>query len=264
MTCFNRRETTIAALEALNAAVAGQCRYQVVLVDDGSTDGTTDDIGAAYPDVLIINGTGNLYWNGGMRLAWQSALPLKSDFFLWLNDDTILRPKAIADLLALYGQARKPKTIVVGCTTDPTTSLITYGGYRRASRLSRLRFRRLTSDETQCDTMNGNCVLFPAQVVTDVGINSERYSHAFGDHDYALRARRAGYMILELKVPVGEQEHNHRYLNSIGHLNLDNFGFIFAHPKGIPIREWYYFCREFGGPLWPVNFLLRYVKIARI
>ncbi len=263
LTSFNRRTSTLTCLGAVEAAVAGRCRYNVVLVDDGSTDGTTDAVSSAFPNVHIVRGPGNLYWNGGMRLAWRSAIPLDPDFFLWLNDDTVLRPNVIADLLARYRDSARPKTIVTGCTADPKTGEITYGGFCRDPGLSRLRLRKLAPDEQHCETMNGNCVLIPACAVADIGINSERYQHTLGDLDYGLRARRAGYEILELKTPVAIQGHNVEYYASISRLTLQNWRFILFHPKGIPLREWFHFCLTHGGPLWAVNFVLKYARIAK-
>jgi GT2 family glycosyltransferase len=199
-----------------------------------------------------------------MRLAWQSAQPLQPDYFLWLNDDTVLRPRAIADLLALYRASPTAKTICVGCTTDPITGIITYGGYKRVEgSLSRLRYRHLQKRETDCDTMNGNCVLFPACAVTDIGINGAEYSHAFGDIDYGLRAKRAGYIITQLAEPVAHQERNEKYLASTSTLTFKNWRFILTHPKGVPLREWFVFCRRYGGILWPINFIYRYIKMLR-
>jgi hypothetical protein len=54
---------------------------------------------------------------------------------------------------------------------------------------------------------------------------------------------------------------NRHYKNAVWKLTLRNARFIFTHPKGIPLAEWYAFCRTNGGPLWPVNFGLRYFKM---
>ena len=262
LTCFNRKALTLAALAALPQAVAGAATWRIVLVDDGSSDGTGDAVAATYPEAIVVRSPGNLYWNGGMRLAWQTALPLKPDFFLWLNDDTELRPNAIADMLALYQASVEPRTIVVGCTIDPVSGEVSYGGYRQVPGLSRLRFRRLLPDDAECDTMNGNCVLFPAAAAVEIGINSPNYRHAYGDNDYGLRARRAGWRIVELKAFVAKQERNRRYEDSVRRLTLANARFILFHPKGVAIREWWRFCRSHGGMLGPVNFLTRYLKMA--
>jgi glycosyltransferase involved in cell wall biosynthesis len=61
LTCFNRRETTLACLASIEAAVAGSADYRIVIVDDGSSDGTADAVRAAFPDAMLVIGSGNLY-----------------------------------------------------------------------------------------------------------------------------------------------------------------------------------------------------------
>lgn len=263
ITCFNRKDLTKKAIGAIDAAMAGRMPYRVVLVDDGSTDDTSEVIAAAYPDTTIVRGDGTLFWNGGMRRAWQTALEGDADFYMWLNDDTELRPGAIADMLDIYDGARKKETIVVGCTIDPETGAVTYGGYNRvAGSISKLRFRRTQLDETYCDTMNGNCVLIPKSAVSDIGINDEHYRHAFGDNDYGLRAKRAGYDIVQMRTPVARQTRNATQDAKVARLTLSNWRQILLSPKGVPVMEWLYFCRQHGGVIWPVNFVFRYVKMA--
>ncbi len=264
LTCFNRRDTTLACLSSIEAAVAGSADYRIVIVDDSSSDGTADAVRAGFPDALLVIGSGNLYWNGGMRRAWQEALGLGATFYLWLNDDTVLRPDAISDMLALYRAQDFEKTIVAGCTVDPITKALTYGGYKKSTGLSQLRFRRLHLNEIHCDSMNGNCVLIPAAAVEDVGINSEHYRHAFGDNDYGLRATRRGYRIVELKKPVAHQSKNLDAIKATATLTPANWRKILLHPKGVPVAEWWWFCRAHGGALWPVNFLWRYMKMLRL
>jgi GT2 family glycosyltransferase len=264
LTCFNRRETTLACLASIEAAVGGSAPYKIVIVDDDSSDGTAEAIREAFPEAKLVIGNGHLYWNGGMRRAWQVSLSLGADFYVWLNDDTILRPDAIRDLLNLYHGQNFAKTIVTGCTVDPVTKSVTYGGYRKARGLSQLRFRRLEWNEIHCDSMNGNCVLIPKSAVADIGINSHMYRHAFGDNDYGLRATRRGYHIVELKKPVAEQAANLDYIRTTSTLSFANWRRVLLHPKGVPIAEWWWFCRQHGGILWPVNFFWRYLKMLRL
>lgn len=266
ISCFNRKATTLACLRTLAAAVQGKFSYTVFLVDDGSTDGTGDAVKELFPDTVILQGSGNLFWNGGMRFAWQSASKGNFDFYLWLNDDVSLRAGSLARLLDCYQEAAKrytPKTIVVGRTIDPQTGKTSYGGYARRSAVSKLSFRHLNDGEIECDTMNGNCVLFPKSAVAEVGVNAEQYRHWAGDVDYGLRAKRAGYTILQLPEPVAELGRNDAYAAKVSRLTPKNYKFILFHPKGIPMQEWAHFCRSHGGFTWPINFLLRYLRILR-
>ncbi len=212
-------------------------------------------------------GTGALFWNGGMRLAWKSAINTRLDFFLWLNDDLNLNPDALQSLVSFWFDQKDiygDQLIVVGRVVSPKTGETSYGGYVRASRFTRLNFRHLHAGEKRvCDTMNGNCVLMPRDVVENIGLLSENFRHSFGDIDYGLRARAAGYVILECPNPVGKQERNDAWWKSISRLDLNNWRFILFHPKGVPASEWFSFCRAHGGVLWPINFIWRYLKILR-
>ena len=264
-TSFNRAEVTLRGLTAMRTAAAG-VEYRVWLVDDGSTDRTGEAVRAGFPEVTVLNGDGSLFWNGGMRLAWQAAQSYRPDYYLWWNDDLELLPNSVALLLnlqraeeVLYG----PRVIAVGKVIDPETHFVTYGGYVRVPGLSRLRFARVSDDGVSCATMNGNLVLIPARAVDEIGILSEHYRHGTGDIDYGLRASQTGYRILQSAFPVGYTAFNIQYHEKISRLTWSNRDFIFRNPKGIPIKEWLYFCRMHGGRMWPINFVGRYLKIVR-
>lgn len=262
ITSYNRRDLTLRCLKSIFNSSSGNVEIEVYLVIDGSDDGTAERVRMLFPQVRIISGSGNLYWNGGMMLAWQCAIGRHTDFYLWLNDDTELKLNAIEKLILSYRSNEKcsPKTIVVGRTVS-VDGRTTYGGYVRNSRLSRLSFRHLRDDETSCVTFNGNCVLIPACATDDIGLLCGGFTHAFGDNDYGLRATRAGYRIIEMKEPVAEQEANRLYSKSGRTLTLSNWRHVLFDPKGVPVVEWCRFCARHGGPLWPANFVFRYVKM---
>ncbi len=264
-TCFNRRDTTLRGLRALRDA-ATKHDHVLYLVDDGSSDGTGEAVRSEFPEATVIEGTGSLFWNGGMRAAWQAAMNEPADYFLLFNDDLELFPGSI-DALVEFQRAKEaiygPRVISVGRVVDPDTGDTTYGGFVVKPGASRLRFGRSPDGDTVCDTMNANCSLIPQSALKDVGILSDAYRHHTGDIDYGLRARNAGYRIFQSAEPVGETPFNQAAVDQVSRLTWSNRHFIFRNPKGIPVKEWLYFCREHGGALWPVNFLVRYLKIVR-
>src|SRR3954466_15183881 len=83
ITCHNRREKTVACLEALYKNSLPTALLTVVLVDDGSTDGTSEAVAEQFPDVIIHRGDGSLFWNKGMHIAHTIAEKLDPDFYLW-------------------------------------------------------------------------------------------------------------------------------------------------------------------------------------
>lgn len=178
MTCYNRVETTLRCLEQLKVAVAqvADAWFDVWLVDDASPDGTGDKVKAAYPEVNVIQSPGNLFWCKGMRLAWDKAVAsgIEYDFYLWLNDDVMLKPDSIEEVLRDYENGGG---VIVGrMSSDKAEREESFG---------------MRGDKG--DWMNGNLVLVPREVYEKIGPIYDRYYHAYGDHDYGLMAKRAGF-----------------------------------------------------------------------
>ena len=198
ITCHNRKPKTLACLAALfNQALSPEVTIEVYLVDDSSTDGTAEEVQQAYPQVKILQGDGNLFWNGGMRKAFAEALKQDYDYYLWLNDDTVLYPEALSTLLATSHYLVEQgdiHSIVVGSTQDPENGALTYGGVVQEYRWHPLRFRLVQPNETaqRCDTMNGNFVLIPRKVAQLVGNLAPELIHYVADYDYGLRAKNQG------------------------------------------------------------------------
>lgn len=188
LTCHNRRDKTIKCLEALfgQEGLDSAFRLNVYLVDDNSTDGTTEAVRELSESITIIKGNGNLFWNRGMILAWKTAeADRPCDYFLWLNDDTFLYPSAIAEMLAA---CTDDNTIIAGSTCSAVTGEITYGGFNKATDALLVP----TGWVQPCDFFCGNCVLIPYRVFSKVGFLSASFHHAIGDFDYGLRAIKKG------------------------------------------------------------------------
>src|SRR5688572_10790388 len=166
LTCFNRRAKTVQCLEHLfkQAGIEKQFTLNTYLVDDGSTDGTSEEVSKRFPSVNIIKGNGELYWNGGMHLAWKTAVEKKRhDFYLWLNDDTFIFPDAIQEMLACYALAGE--AIICGSTSTEKTKEFSYGGRTMDEKVL------IPNGQLQeCHIMNGNFVLISDAITKIVGI----------------------------------------------------------------------------------------------
>jgi GT2 family glycosyltransferase len=201
LTCHNRKEKTLHCLQALFKQLGLNLRFsiEVFMVDDGSTDGTCAAVQIHYPSIKIIQGDGNLYWNRGMNLAWQTAAKTKDfDHYLWLNDDTFLVKDAIQILL----DQSLTNVIVCGTTKSDVTGKATYGG-----RLKNTGEIVIPNGSYQnCDYFNGNCVLIPRSVFEIVGNLDPVFHHAVGDFDYGLRASKRGILLCVAPQFIGACE----------------------------------------------------------
>lgn len=230
MTCFNRKDKTLKCLEALSKSVCN-CKYDLdfdlYLTDDGSTDGTADVITKnRYPfSVKILQGDGNLYWNGGMIVAWSAALKHGGyDGYLWLNNDTYLLPNVWNEIVEadIYSYKKYGRQgIYIGSTKDPQTGVFTYGGFNFVSKLT-LKDQFIYPDGNfhTCQCAHGNATYISHSVVKKMGVFCDQYIHGGGDHDYTYLAYKAGFPLIVLKNYVGLCENDH-----INGDNIHNKGF---------------------------------------
>jgi GT2 family glycosyltransferase len=203
MACHNRRLLTERAITTASlAAIQAGVRISFTIYEDGSNDGTLAALEKMRHDISIIEGDGSAYWARGMAESEAHVLgsisagtPSSSEVILWLNDDVSLDSDSFRRLL--FEAEKAPKSIIVGSMRDPVSGALTYGGLMKR-RLHPLRFgMRKPGNESQAvDTFNGNLVLVPIEVALTLGGIEGRFSHAFADVDYGLRAQKQHVPVL--------------------------------------------------------------------
>lgn len=193
LTCFNRKEKTLHCLNSL-FLVINKC--EVYLVDDASTDGTSEAVHLNFPDVHIIHGTGELFWSRGMYTAWKEAIKEDYDYYLWLNDDVELYPFFFQELMECM-QYGNDQCIVSGLIENFERTKILYGGSDTKKRL--IQPNEFLQEIT---FMNGNVVLIPRNVVKRIGIIDPVFHHDLGDVDYGLTAQENGIKVYATRKPI--------------------------------------------------------------
>jgi GT2 family glycosyltransferase len=264
ITCHDRKDKTIACLDALAAQdCPPDVDITVYLVDDGSRDGTARAVQQHAIKHKLLMSDGTLFWGGGMRLAFAEAMRDNPDYYLWLNDDTILYPNALSDLLDTsrsLSETGHPLHIVTGSQQDSTTGELTYGGIIMKHLPLPPTFRLVPpSDRPKpCDTISGNCTLIPERVARIVGNLSDAYTHSLGDIDYGLRAKMNGvgswvapgfYGTCNPDSVVGTwQDSDLTFFDRYKDIN---------HAKVFPWSEWLFFCKQHLPLLLPLAVLKR-------
>ena len=260
MTCHNRRDLTVRCLTSLRAQ-AGPFTLDLFLVDDGSSDETAAAARQVWPEARVLAGDGTLFWNGGMRLAWETAAAAaRYDHYLWLNDDVELAPGAL-DRLVREAEAcagAEGAVIVCGSTCRANGGELSYGGQRRTNPRRPLRFALIEPGPKPgpADTISGNIVLVSAAAFKRVGNLSPAFVHIFGDVDYGLRARSEGIPVMVGSGYFGACEGPDMRGSSLDAVlgRRRRLRLRLAEERKVHARDWRIFARRHSG-LGPLSIL---------
>lgn len=192
----NRLVPTKRCLEYLRAQ--DYLSLQIIIVDDGSTDGTSEYLAKNdLPNLTVITGNGTLWWGGAMYLGidYVTKVAGNDDFLLMLNDDVRIEKDYVSILVE---ESIAHGSVVVGSTQrDEVTGNVLDSGF-----LLDYWAMLITSvkPQAQCkpvDALPGRGALFPLSSVLSVGnINIKSFRHYLGDLDYSARARELGWEII--------------------------------------------------------------------
>lgn len=245
MTVHNRKDKTLECLRLLYAQLPMDgYQVDVYLTDDGCTDGTPEAIRRQFPEVYLIQGDGNLFWNRGMYTAWKEAAKKGYDFYLWLNDDTFVYSNMLSILLR-DSQCKGHQAIIVGATQSAGHRQATYGG-----RLSNGKIPGPNGKLIPIHHFNGNIVLVPRSVFQKLGNLDYYFTHSKGDFDYGLRAGEAGIEMFQAGTFLGECELHgsvDKWCNP--EIPFKQRWKILHRPNGMPPKETFYFEKRHLGLL---------------
>lgn len=245
MTCHNRKEITIQCLDALFFIIqntGNKIKFDVYIVDDGSTDGTSQAIKEKYQTPVLILGNGHLFWNRGMNLAWSVAAKKDYDYYLWLNDDTILKNNSI-ELLLKHAKQFDNNAIICGVCESSKTGEITYGGYEIYTH----KLIIPNGYPQWCFFFNGNIALISRKIYNIIGNLDSVFHHSLGDWDYGLKGLKKGINTYVTSESIGYCERN-----DLPQWCNPGFSFskrlkIFYSPLGaVPFQHFIFVKRHYG------------------
>ena len=245
MACYNRALTTLECLRRLfSQKMPEGYSFDVWLVDDASPDRTGEKVKAAYPSVNVIQGTGKLFWCKGMRLAWENAAEAYDyDFYMWLNDDTMLQDGALGSLVrdaVLCGGG-----IVAGAVSDPGTGRVCYGVCGASG--------MIIPDGIQptraSGRLNGNVLVVSRNAYRQIGMIDEFYSHGTGDNDYGMMAIRKGVPIYVSSNISGTCRFNKGKTGLTADMSLHERWRLLFSPLGFPLKDTWHYRKKFHGTM---------------
>ncbi len=201
---FNRLEYTKKALEQLDHLPAQEFKaeFSVVVIDDGSSDGTEEWIRTRYPEVTLLKGTGNLWWSGSINLGARYAIEeLNCDYLILWNNDIRFEPDYFQELVRLI--AESGNDIILGSkvyVAEDEELVWSMGGYfrPRSGKYDMYGYFEKDREEyeqvREVDWLTGMGTIIPVTVVNQIGYWDERnFPQYHGDCDFTYRAKLAGF-----------------------------------------------------------------------
>ncbi|MET7030073.1 glycosyltransferase family 2 protein [Sediminicola luteus] len=195
---FNRWHFTKACID--NLQKQSYTDFKIIVVDDGSTDGTSEKLASAYPEVKVLNGNGSLWWTGGINLGITYALENRADCILSLNNDTLPTVDYIEQLVNASNM--KPGALIGSTGIDVNTKEINYCGERikwltdSAESLKDSLGKENMKGLHEVSYFPGRGLLIPKSVFSKIGLfDREYFPHYMADYDFTFRARKAGFKV---------------------------------------------------------------------
>lgn len=189
----NRKPITLKCLDTLkqNGDLA---RYHVLVVDDGSTDGTSEAIHSLYPEVTVLAGDGNLWWTGAIKKGMEYAYKQEAEYFIWLNDDCLVSSDTFKNLVTFCLDS--PNSII-GCQgMDRHNPEKIYFGGKTRHWMDHKMLNCPPGQVVECDILSGNLVCIPKSVVNKIGYpRPDIVPHYGGDSLFLIQARKAGFKL---------------------------------------------------------------------
>lgn len=197
---WNRCADTLRCLESLRRLTYP--RFRVLLVDNGSSDGTLAAVAKRFPEVECIANSTNLGFAAGCNVGLRHALAQGADFVFIANNDTVVAPDLLTEVVIaaspadvgivaplVYYEADPQRIWSAGAGRNPLT-LEMSGNLR--GRID----KGVWPEVLEREYVVGCGLLLKRELLERVGLFDPRFFMYYEDLDLCLRARAAGFRIL--------------------------------------------------------------------
>jgi len=198
---WNGKRLTVECVESVTKI--GYGNYEILLVDNGSTDGSQECFRSRYPEIALLENKANLGFAEGNNVGIQRAIDERADYILLLNNDTTVDENFLSELVNVAERDSRigfvgPKVYYYYCRGR--RDVIAFAGGHinlwigKARNLGEREEDRGQYDDTkQVSYVQGSCLLVKTEVVQRIGLLDSTLFAYWEETDWCMRGNRAGY-----------------------------------------------------------------------
>jgi GT2 family glycosyltransferase len=195
---WNGKEDTLECLASVRQIAYSN--FEVVVVDNGSDDGSPETIASLFPQVTLIKTGKNLGYAGGNNVGLRHALASGAQYFLLLNNDTIVDANILTAFVEASAAMADSGILSAKIYYHSEPRKLWYAGVRLEKPLrvvhvgqgqidDETRYGSIVETEYAC-----GCALFAqTDIVRKVGFLDEQYFLVYEEVDWCYRAKSSGY-----------------------------------------------------------------------
>jgi len=193
---FNRLHFTIQCLDSLRKQTSRY--FRTVVVDDGSTDGTSETLEKSYPEVILLKGTGDLFWTASVNMGVRYALKDGASQILTMNND-VAAPEDFIENMIKWADKR-PRALIGALEISALTGKIISGG-EKVDWITGKNYpivKTLPPEKQkglhEVSHLPGRGLLIPREVFEKIGMFNEKlFPHYMADFDFTRQAYKGGF-----------------------------------------------------------------------
>lgn len=205
---YNTEDLLQACLVSISETVKN-LTYETVVVDNNSTDGSTDMVRHVFPDTRLVCNTANL---GFSRANNQGYRHSRGEYLLFLNSDTLVLEGSV---LGMFDYLRRHTEVgivgpkILDSSHRPTRSYMRFLDLKKlflgSKRLwpfvdvekNRIHFPAYDYHSTRpAEWLSGACLMTKRNVFVEAGLFDERFFLYLEDMDFCLQVTKLGYGIV--------------------------------------------------------------------
>lgn len=220
----------------LRSIVSQSIKANIIVVDNGSVDGSVDLIEKEFPEVFLIKNDKNYGFAGGVNRGIQKAIDMGAEYVALFNNDAIADKRWLEELVSCL--QKNPKTAIATCKFldskgnkfDSTGDIYTTWG------LSYPRGRGEPVSDVY-DNRNlvfgasGGASLYRTSLFKEIGLFDQEFFAYFEDVDISFRAQLAGWKVRYVPTAIAY----HQISATTG--KIKGFG-TYHTLKNLPLLLW--------------------------